>query len=129
MFRQYFLLEQFRNTRRKNVLVCSAVVPAMFRPLDLVFLMYLIDLYIKYLHMFITFRMFQLSSDDTRIPFKSQISPAYTVFHTPVGRHSLPPLWNTQQLRERRSMLERTLRVSMNLWVVLCGKARCSWVA
>ncbi len=60
---------------------------------------------------------------------KTRGVPPRTWFNSYDVFHDLLPFRNNQQLSERFSMTDRTLRVSMNVWVELSGKARCNWVA
>lgn len=55
--------------------------------------------------------------------------PLYTLFYPQDVHQDLLPFRNNQQLSERFSMTERTLRVSTNVCEVLRGSARCSCVA
>lgn len=57
---------------------------------------------------------------------KTRGAPPRTWFNTHDVFHDLLPFRNNQQLSERFSITDRTLRVSMNVCVVLSGKARCS---
>lgn len=64
----------------------------------------------------------------THLP-KNMGLPPYTCFQSRDVRHDLLPFRNSQQLSDRFSMTERTLRVSMKECEELSGSARCSWVA